>query len=866
VKPKSSRHQFKVGESTAEGTMHKTSIPALLLAFLCAGNHPFSTAQAQGTAFTYQGRLNTGGAAANGSYDLQFTLYATNVNGAALAGPVTNPAVAVTNGLFATTINFGNVFTGASNWLAIAVSTNAANAFSTLAPRQQLTPVPYAITAANVSGALVNANLPASPTVSGTVTAGSFAGNGANLTGVNAAALNGLNATDFWQLGGNNVAAGQFLGSLNNQPVEIWANGSRALRLEPNATAPNVIGGSVANSDSATPGVVGATIGGGIYNTNAASYAFIGGGSQNLIQTNANDSVIGGGSLNTIQTNSSYAVIAGGYGNMVQTNAYNAVIGGGAQNTIQSFDEYCMIGSGIQNTIQRSADYAVIVGGTQNTIQSCVGSTIGGGYWNTMAGYYSMIGGGNYNTIQNSASCATIGGGYYNVVSGTGGFIGGGGCDGIYAQGNGNAGNASSIVGGLDNLIASGGDYSIIGGGDNNTIQTNAFYSVVAGGASNTIQTNAAYSLIGGGDNNTIQELAECSTIGGGDNNTIQDLAEFSTIGGGSWNWIQVNAQESVISGGDNNVVSGVGDFIGGGGYDGSYSIGNNNAGNAAVIVGGMANAIASGGNYSVIPGGYGNSIGASAQYAFAAGNSAQANHSGAFVWSDNSGAGGIFSSTGPNQFLIRAQGGVGIGATNLAVGGALTIRSPNAAPPIAMNAADNALVLGSAGVSSYKWLQSYGGSLTLNPLGNYVGVNTANPVHPFQVVNAYCDGNTWFNSSDKNLKENFAALDAAQLLQKIAQLPVTEWNYKTDNATVKHIGPMAQDFHAAFGLGPNDTTISTVDEGGVALAAIQGLNQRVEELKNELNRKDAENAELAQRLEKLERLVTERLGGTGTK
>src|SRR5664279_214325 len=98
-----------------------------------------STALAQGTAFTYQGRLNVVTGPADGSFDLLFTLFATNSSGAAIAGPVTNAAVAVSNGLFTTTVDFGNVFTGTSNWLEIAVSPNGANAFTKLAPRQQLT-------------------------------------------------------------------------------------------------------------------------------------------------------------------------------------------------------------------------------------------------------------------------------------------------------------------------------------------------------------------------------------------------------------------------------------------------------------------------------------------------------------------------------------------------------------------------------------------------------------------------------------------------------------------------------------------------------------------------------------------------------
>ena len=101
----------------------KTKLQSLFiaLALFAAVDHTI----AQGTAFTYQGRLNSGGAPASGSYDLTFSLFSTNASGVAIAGPVTNSATAVTNGLFTTTIDFGaGVFTGTSNWLEIAVRTN----------------------------------------------------------------------------------------------------------------------------------------------------------------------------------------------------------------------------------------------------------------------------------------------------------------------------------------------------------------------------------------------------------------------------------------------------------------------------------------------------------------------------------------------------------------------------------------------------------------------------------------------------------------------------------------------------------------------------------------------------------------------
>ena len=170
-------------------------LPIRLLAILTLLlSLPLQIASAQGTAFTYQGRLNNNGSPATGYYDVQFTLFATNVTGAALAGPVTNPAVAVTNGLFTTTVDFGNAFTGASNWLELAVSTNGANAFATLAPRQQLTPVPYAIMAANVSGAISLAQLPPNLVTngaSGVHISGTFTGSGSGLTNLNATQLAG---------------------------------------------------------------------------------------------------------------------------------------------------------------------------------------------------------------------------------------------------------------------------------------------------------------------------------------------------------------------------------------------------------------------------------------------------------------------------------------------------------------------------------------------------------------------------------------------------------------------------------------------------------------------------------------------------
>lgn len=109
-------------------------------------------AAAQGTAFTYQGQLNNGGNTANGSYDLQFTLFSASSGASAVAGPLTNTATAVSSGLFLVTLDFGTgVFTGTNYWLDIAVRTNGTGPFAEMSPRQALTPTPHAIMASTAS-------------------------------------------------------------------------------------------------------------------------------------------------------------------------------------------------------------------------------------------------------------------------------------------------------------------------------------------------------------------------------------------------------------------------------------------------------------------------------------------------------------------------------------------------------------------------------------------------------------------------------------------------------------------------------------------------------------------------------------------
>ncbi len=134
-----------------------------LAAALC-GLLPNLSAQAQGTAFTYQGQLSTTNGPANGNYDFTFTLFNNFTNGTPLGGPLIVTNVAVTNGLFTLALDFGSVFTGEPAWLGLGVRTNGSGSYLPLTPLQELTPAPYAVYAAsanatNLVGTVQSANL-----------------------------------------------------------------------------------------------------------------------------------------------------------------------------------------------------------------------------------------------------------------------------------------------------------------------------------------------------------------------------------------------------------------------------------------------------------------------------------------------------------------------------------------------------------------------------------------------------------------------------------------------------------------------------------------------------------------------------------
>jgi hypothetical protein len=153
--------------------------------------------------------------------------------------------------------------------------------------------------------------------------------------------------------------------------------------------------------------------------------------------------------------------------------------------------------------------------------------------------------------------------------------------------------------------------------------------------------------------------------------------------------------------------------------------------------------------------------------------------------------------------------------------------------------------------IFAYNYATGTASNLVLQQPGGNVGIGTTTPGNKLH-VNGGITCTALTQTSDRNAKENFQSVSAMDVLDKVAALPISTWNFK-EMQGARHLGPMAQDFYAAFGLGQGETTITSVDADGVALAAIQGLNQK---LSDELKRRDAENAELKRELKQLKQLI----------
>ena len=189
-------------------------------------------------------------------------------------------------------------------------------------------------------------------------------------------------------------------------------------------------------------------------------------------------------------------------------------------------------------------------------------------------------------------------------------------------------------------------DFGTVSGGFGNTAE--GLGSTVGGGKNNL--AFGTVSTVGGGESNTADGLA--GTVGGGSGN--QAAGMNATVGGGSSNVASSN--DGTVAGGRFNSASGTSSTVGGGSH-------NTSGGEHSAISGGTLNDAA--GQASMVPGGTANS--ARGNFAYAGGTLARANHVGSFVWSDHSSdfLADTLATTGPNQFLIRATGGVGMGTTD---------------------------------------------------------------------------------------------------------------------------------------------------------------------------------------------------------
>lgn len=155
--------------------------------------------------------------------------------------------------------------------------------------------------------------------------------------------------------------------------------------------------------------------------------------------------------------------------------------------------------------------------------------------------------------------------------------------------------------------------------------------------------------------------------------------------------------------------------------------------------------------------------------------------------------------------------------------------------------------------------LEGVGGpnALHVTPDGN-VGIGTATPSYPLEMGSgAHCTaGGVWTDASDRKAKENFIPLDRGLVLEQLADLEVARWNYKVESPSVQHIGPVAQDFHALFGLGADDKHLAALDTAGVALAAIQGLYEIVQEKDCLIDELGSEISNLQSEISELKEIV----------
>jgi hypothetical protein len=442
----------------------------------------------------------------------------------------------------------------------------------------------------------------------------------------------------------------------------------------------------------------------------------------------------------------------------------------------------------------------------------------------------NLIGGYAGNEVSAGVAGATIGGGgasgYPNRVTANYGTVGGG-------QGNTASSSYATVGGGLLNS-ASGLSSTVAGGWYNTAAQAGATvgggvdnaalgqYATIAGGYN--ITATGQYATADGGYWNQANGYA--ASLGGGYNNAANN--SYATVAGGYYN--SATGDMSFVGGGDTNVAVGSASVIAGGRN-------NYNSGSRGFIGGGYTNVVSN--SYATAGGGYGNTA-CGYESTIGGGDTNRTCNAG--------GQGGSYA-TVPGGYLNEASGGYSFAAGYRAKarrqGCFVWGDSVNA--DVVCDAYDAMVIRASGGITMFT-----NGGMT-------AGVRVAP------------GGGSWSSVSDRNLKANIQPVDGRAVLEQVAALPISTWNYTSQVASIRHIGPMAQDFAASFHVGEDDTHITTVDADGVALAAIQGLYAENQALKADNAKQKAQIADLETRLAAIEArvnggsLATSALSGWGT-
>ncbi|MBI3193373.1 MAG: tail fiber domain-containing protein [Ignavibacteriae bacterium] len=408
---------------------------------------------------------------------------------------------------------------------------------------------------------------------------------------------------------------------------------------------------------------------------------------------------------------------------------------------------------------------------------------------------------------------------------------------------------AMSLVG--PGSLATGTD--AIAGGTNNRARGN--YSVVGGGGGgNVSDSNSAigdYSTVGGGIYNSA--VGTYGTVSGGKGNKADEF--WATVGGGEGNI--ANGSDATISGGYTNIASGGYSTVGGGEFNtasanhslvsGGYG---NDASGSNSMVGGGDNDTASGSS-STVPGGYNNKAGGN--YSFAIGAKAKALHDNTFVWNDNESS--DFASTGVNQFLIRASGGVGIGTNtpNSMLG--IKYNSTNT-PHLLLMEDDNdyarlnfqntsnsnrwslggytAATDASARFSFYYGGVSSGDRMVITGDGK-IGIGNSSPGNILTIQQSSATdpiADAWTTYSSRRWKENIKPLEGA--LEKVGKLQGVSYDWKE---TGKHdIGLIAEEVGKVIpevvAYEENGVDAKSVDYARIVALLIEAIKQQQEEIR----------------------------------